>query len=152
MKIKSEIIRFIEQEQEITEEPIETPIIGDVEIVERIPPQRQVTLKELLDEVEKVIKIAERKRTKETEVKEIEVFEIKINALDIEQKMQEVIKFIDTNPIEFYQLIKRMGKNNKEEKVAVFLALLHLFQKKQVLLEQKQVFGELYVMKNEKNN
>jgi segregation and condensation protein A len=87
------------------------------------------SLKKLVGELERIMK---------------PVKTIKIEVINLQEKIEEVIRRISETPIEFGKL--RAGKG-RDELVVLFLAILHLIKERLINVEQKEQFGEIRIAK-----
>ena len=86
--------------------------------------------------------IEEIKRFKPTE-------KIKREIINLKDKIKDIMERIKNSPVNFKNFYQ---SNNKGEIIILFLAILHLFRKEKVNLEQKERFGEIIVKKSSNLN
>ena len=162
LRIKSEIllnqyiksideILFGKKEKEI--KPVER-IELDEEIPELIPKSplprfRKVTLKELIESLDKAI-ITENRRIKR-KVIEVNAFREAEIALPkrkftIKNKIKEIyeqlVKHLEENERVNFE---KLTGNNKEEKIMAFSTLLHLENQNKIWIEQEEHFGDIHI-------
>ena len=157
LKYKSEYLRYITMEEQTTldEYPVEdqdlfgapSDELPQLTLVSRIPPKRQITVDELMGEMEKVIKYENEDREVIPRGAIEEVIDFEITEEDIEKKMDEVLLRIKTNTDDtgwslFSTIIK---EQNHIEVIYSLLSLLHLTQMKMVKIRQDKVFGEIFI-------
>lgn len=129
-------------ELDVFDEGLPPSIIEPGIFVRRIP-KRKITLPELMVFLKKVITQVERKEKTRREG-ETRQLEMQINKQSLEKIMARV-----------YKEIKKMGQKTtfrelveewkKEAIVMYFFPVLHLAHKDRILLEQKEIFGEIFI-------
>lgn len=72
----------------------------------------------------------------------IETKNVKISAVSLEEKMQELLQRIKTSAAKFNELTK---EKDKKEIVVLFLAILHLIKAKLIQAEQGENFSEIQI-------
>lgn len=159
LRYKSEVLRFHEQNvaEDLLaneEEAIEKPQIEELKLLSRIPPKRPITISELLGELDKVLKYEEEKG--KIEKGKIEaIMNLKIEGKDIEKQMQEVYDLIlkQMNGGE-HVLFSNLISENEERKEVIYtlLSLLHLTQENKIGIEQKELFGEIFIWPEKNKN
>lgn len=156
LKYKSNYLKNITMEQSTLDEyPVEEPDFFNAEteelpqltLVSRIPPKRQITLDELMGEMERVIKYENTEREVIPRGAIEEIIDFEITEEDIEKKMDEVLLSIKENTDEagwslFSTIIKR---KSSIEIIYTLLSLLHLSQMKMIKLKQDKIFGEIFI-------
>jgi len=165
LRIKSEIllnkyIKSIDEilfgAKEIKKYPLER-IELDEEIPELTPRSplprfRKVTLKELLESLNKAIKTENRRIDKEilntNALREVGI-SIPQKAINIKDKIKEIYSnllghFNENTEKKKISLTEFIGEN-KEEKIIAFSPLLHLENQKKVWLDQEAPFAEIYI-------
>lgn len=151
LRYKSQVIDLQEPttDMDIPEESevIEKPQINELKILARIPPKKQVTLNELMDEIDKVIKYEE-KRGKIEKKKVEAIVNLKIEGIDIEKQMKEVYDLIlkqmnGGNHVLFSKLMSK--KPEKKEIIYTLLSILHLTQENRVRIKQNKFFGDIAI-------
>ncbi|MEM4367263.1 MAG: segregation/condensation protein A [Candidatus Anstonellales archaeon] len=149
LKMKSDILKQRE-EQVVEEVPEEIGPMPEIAISSRFPPKRQVTLEELIEEVEKVMSATERQRAPASAP--MEVVEIEMDIYDVEKEKEEVLKVLEGGAMEFFEIAYALGIKERAAQVILFLSLLHLFQSGEITIEQKELFGSIMVDKCRKNS
>ncbi len=153
LKYKSEYLRFLTMEEPVIEAyPVEEPM-GPIEempqltLVSRIPPKRQITLDELMGEMEKVIKYenADWERIPRGSISE--TIDFVIMEEDIGKKMDEVLERIKDNTDETgWSLFSRILKDsNSIEIIYTLISILHLVQERKINIKQDKLFGEIFI-------
>jgi len=155
LKYKSEYLRYLTMEEQtlITDYSTEMPLPGEVEeipqltLVSRIPPKRQITLDELVEEMERVMKYDSEERRKIPRGGITETMDFMIAEWDVEKKINDVLERIRANTDEtgwslFSSLIK--GVDNLEI-VRTLVSVLHLTQNGTIDIKQERIFGEILI-------
>ncbi|HEA46590.1 MAG TPA: hypothetical protein ENH99_02305 [Candidatus Pacearchaeota archaeon] len=165
LRIKSEILlnKYIKSIDEILfgkKEVLESRPLERIELDEEIPelvpkspiPRfRKVTLKELMDSLNKAI-ITENRRIKKEIVKSNALreaawsipkkkFSVKNKIREIYESLLGQLKEEERKKVSFTEFVG----TNREERIISFLPLLHLEQQKKVWLEQEEHFGEFHI-------
>lgn len=117
-----------------------------------VPRMRKVTLKELMEALNKAI-ITENRRIKKEIVSKNALREVGISLperkISIKDKIREIYKklLVHLNDEEIKKKVSysELIGDNKEERVIAFSPLLHLENQQKVWLEQEQSFEEIYV-------
>jgi len=125
----------------------EKPEISELKLLRRIPPTRQITLSELVGEIDKVIKYEE-KRGKIIK-KDIEtIVNLKIEKKDIEEQMNKIYSIILEHSLNNENTLFSNLISNKEDKnniVYTLLLILHLSRDRKIDIFQKQLYGEITI-------
>lgn len=139
---KKHILERIQLEEEIPELILRSPI----------PRFRKVTLKELIESLDKAITTENRRIKKEiinrNALRETS-FSIPKRKFNIKNKIEEIYKnlfnhFEENKKKKKISFTEFIGKN-KEERIISFLPLLHLEDQKKIWLEQETHFEEIYI-------
>lgn len=117
-----------------------------------IPRLRQVTLKELIDSLNKAI-ITENRRIKRVVINQNALREVGISMpkrkISIKDKIKEIysrlFKHFDENQEKKKIAFSEFTRNNKEEKIISFYPLLQLESQKKVWMEQEGHFEEIFI-------
>ncbi|MCL5018482.1 MAG: segregation/condensation protein A [Candidatus Pacearchaeota archaeon] len=164
LRIKSEILlnRYIKSIDEILfgkKEPSKSSferIELDDEIPELVPRSpmprfKKVTLKELMESLNKAIVTENRRIKKEIVSKNTfressyslpkRKFSIKDKIIEIYRNLSDLFKQAEKNKIELNEFVN----NNRDEKIVSFLPLLYLEDQKKIWLEQKSPFDEIHI-------
>ncbi len=120
-------------------EPLDVP---ELSFVERVAPKKPITLSELVQEVERVIEY-EKERILRLTKKQPEPLELKIDQFDIEKEMNTLYGSLRDEDL-FSTLVSDL---NPEDKVKIFLMLLHLEQEEKVELNQEVLYGDIKIRK-----
>lgn len=164
LRIKSEILlnQYIKSIDEILfgkKEQVK-PSLERIELDEEIPeliprsplPRfKKVTLKELIESLNKAISTENRRIKKEIVGRNTlreSSFSLPKKRFSIKDKIKEVYKNLteifdkgNENKIAYEEFVK----NNKEERISSFLPILYLEEQKKIWLEQKDHFGEIHI-------
>ncbi len=162
LRIKSEILlnRYIKSIDEILfgkkedkYKPMERIFLDD-EIPELIPKSpiprfRKVTLRELVESLNKAI-ITENRRIKKevlkgNAIREAEISLPKRNYL-IQEKIKEIYdKIVQTIKDQLNIKFVEISGETKEEKIVAFMSMLHLDNQKRIWIEQNEHFGDIFI-------
>lgn len=156
LRHKSNYLKFLQYQEQMTdyipEEPVEPlPVeeIPQLTMASRIPPKRQVTLEELVEEVEKVIKYDSEERLLRKPKGSIdEVVQFKLEEQDIERRMKEVEHSIRSSvDPEGWTIFSRLIKDRKDniELIYALVSVLFLTQKQKIDIRQDKLYGEIFI-------
>jgi len=151
LKYKSNAIRFYAEPQ-LADAPPEEPAEGalpELTLSWRIPPKRQITLNELMGEMERVIKYDSAERPKKVAA-QMPTIELDLDNYDIESEIDKLHARLKGGAdsegiILFSSLINGGGADGV---VSAITPLLHLAQRKSVYLRQDKFFGEIFINLN----
>ncbi|MFA5412308.1 MAG: hypothetical protein WC350_03110 [Candidatus Micrarchaeia archaeon] len=149
LKYKSNSIRFYAEPvpEEMGELPAEAEeAIQPLTLSWRIPPKRQITLQELVDEMERVIKYDTTERPKKIAAP-LPVMDLKLDNYDLEGEMVRLMGRMKTSAdqeglVLFSSLVNGGGS---EGVISTITPLLHLAQRKSIFLRQDKFFGEIFI-------
>jgi segregation and condensation protein A len=112
----------------------------------RIPPKRQITLEELIVEMEKIIKY-DQEKVHIPRGSIVETLDMELPERNIESDMQKVLDLVKTNTdSEGWSLFSRLRKGaDLQETVYLLLCLLHLVQFGSLDIRQDGMFGEIFI-------
>lgn len=161
LKHKSNYLRFLNYQSELNEFPLEDeqnlqgfrPMeIPELNLLSRIPPKRQITIHELVDEIDRLIDY-EKKEKRPPRGSITEVVELSIEEKDIEKVMEKVMERIkeNTDSKGWSLFSKIVESRNSRDVVDTLLAVLHLTQNDVVDIRQDKLFGEIFIHLQEKN-
>lgn len=117
-----------------------------------LPRMKKVTMEELMQALDKAIKVEERRHDKYDALlhaeKEVAIVlpKIRINISEsIKQVLRKIREFFSEGKkkLTFSNLIQEDSK--KETKIETFIPLLHLDTREKITLEQEKAFGEIYI-------
>ncbi len=156
LRLKSDQMEGQEEEEEIEPEEIEEAAPQREEVLDQLPrpplrrhTKRPVTLDELISELKKAEVVGRRKAMRERWPL---LAEKKILDPSHEEGIEERIlalgpilddMFMEKTTITFQEINTRNGET--EAGVTNYVSLLFMAQRRQVWLEQEEIFGELYV-------
>ncbi|HNT60525.1 MAG TPA: hypothetical protein PKJ97_00945 [Candidatus Bilamarchaeaceae archaeon] len=150
LKYKSNSIRFYEEPAmpEMADAPAE-PGEGEIQPLTlswRIPPKRQITLQELVDEMERAIKYDTEERPKRVAAPPPPL-ELEIDNYDLEGEMDRLMgKMRESADSEGIVLFSRLVNGGGcGGIISTITPLLHLAQRKSVLIRQDKFFGEIFI-------
>jgi segregation and condensation protein A len=155
LRYKSDYLRFLQYQEQmtdyITEEapPLESDEIPQLTLSSRIPPKRQVTLDELVKEMEKVIKYDSDERLIHKTRGGIDtIIDLKLNGVDIEAKMELLVEKIRGSVDEegwtlFSRLIDK--REDRQELIYALMSVLHLTQNERIDIRQDKLFDEIFI-------
>lgn len=154
LKYKSEYLRAITTEEQtlMTDYPAEVSMpdgeeIPQLMLVSRIPPKRQITLDELLGEMENIIKYDDESYARVPRGTVNETIDFLISEEDIEKKISDVLEKIRENSDETgWSLFSSIIQNRSNlEIIQTLVYVLHLTQKGTVDVKQDKMFGEIFI-------
>ena len=155
LRYKSDYLRFLQYQEQMTDyipeesAPLDSDEIPQLTLSSRIPPKRQVTLDELVKEMEKVIKYdSDERLVHKTRGGIDQIIDLKLNGVDIEAKMELLIEKIRGSVDEegwtiFSRLIEK--RDDRQELIYALMSILHLTQKEKIDIRQDALFGEIFI-------
>lgn len=151
LKYKSNAIRFYTEPQLMEAPPTDEPegAVPELRLSWRIPPKRQITLNELMGEMERVIKYDSAERPKKVAA-QLPTMELDLDNYDIESEIDRLHARLkgdaDSEGIVLFSSLINGG--GAEGVVSTITPLLHLAQRKSVYLRQDKFFGEIFINLN----
>jgi segregation and condensation protein A len=159
LRMKSNALVDVEEPQEIIDDDYEQFEISDYPVPAlplRRTSRRPVTLEELLSELKKAELIEKRRLERFKNIKDErratlkEVLSIAHDE-DIESRVGKMRNLLDglfenQQNIRFSDLVQTLDRSGK---VMAYLAILFLATKKEIWLDQEELFGELFIRKQE---
>ncbi|MBD3312127.1 hypothetical protein GF352_01575 [archaeon] len=159
LKMKSDLL-LLEDEEEVEEGVSLGWLFKNIdydgspeELTPRIPmkKKRRVTLNELISALNKALEVRDRRVERRREKEESRAVPLKLNRVDLSQKISEVYNTI-TN---FFSKLKKqeikfselLPSEERFDIIWTFMPLLHLCNRGKVLLNQEKCFGEILVRK-----
>lgn len=136
--------QFVEQQVFVEEPPVEVSML---QLRVRVPPKRTVTLADLIQALEEVMKI-EKRREERLKEKPIQLLELKIPTYNIEKEMENILtKAQQLADREGWLTFSQLLPKEKTPKNIVFtlLPVLHLVQEEKLYLLQERIFGEIFL-------
>lgn len=158
LRLKADYLSIFEEEEEVlpSEKPLEdlgiNPDLVQLGYPMKRVPKRQVTLEELMHALKKATAVEKRREVRR------QLFARRLQSVmpteeDITQKIENIMKEIDelmkklnTNKIEFRQIVDRWKRDIIVEH---FVPILHLEQDRKIETEQPEIFKEIYISKKE---
>ncbi len=153
LKYKSDYLKFLNYQSELTEFPADEDVaaapeeIPQLTLSSRIPPRRQVTAEELINEMEQIIKYEDVERVRIPRGAIIETVDLELREHDIENDMVRVLDRIRQHTDrEGWSLFSAVTKGQDiQEKVYTLMCILYLVQGGQLDIRQDKIFGEIFV-------
>jgi segregation and condensation protein A len=152
LKYKSNYLKFLKYQTELPEfipepEAAGAEALPQLMLSARIPPKRQITLDDLLGEMERIIKYDDAERVRVPRGAITETVDLELPERDIGQDMAGVLQRVrDGSDGEGWSLFSRLTEGYDLRKtVYTLLCLLHLMQDEAVDLRQDEIFGELFI-------
>ncbi|MEW5996720.1 MAG: segregation/condensation protein A [Candidatus Micrarchaeota archaeon] len=151
LRYKSNALRFFEEPQPAGPAPDEQAAdpMPELSLSIRIPPRRQITLNELMEEMERVIKYDSRERPKNVAA-QLPTLELDLDNYDMESEIDKMYARLkggaDSEGIIVFSSLVNGG--GAEGIVSALTPLLHLAQRKSVCLRQDRFFGEIFINVN----
>lgn len=145
LRMKSDAMEEQEEEEEIEEAPEEAP--EEMAYTLPQPPvrrrtRRPVTLDELIAELKKAEMVGRRRAIRQRPAEPEE----EILDLSHEEGVEDRIKLLSPVIEDMLSIKERVElKDIEGDRIMNYLALLFMAQRKQIWLEQEQIFGELFI-------
>ncbi len=143
---QSEITDYIPEEVPLEMGPADN--LPELTLSSRIPPKRQITFDELVNEMERIIKYENEERVvRKPRGAIVDTVDLQLEGEDIEAKMGEVRTKIKKNTdSEGWSLFSHLlEKRDRQELVYTLLSVLHLTQSKEIDIKQDKMFGEIFI-------
>ncbi len=156
LKYKSNYLGFLQQ-SELTEYmpdegmPVDLPTFDDLPqltLSSRIPPKRQITMDELVTEMERIIHYETEERTARKPRGSIQnTVDLELVEQDLESKMNEVLKKIKkhSDKTGWSRFSSITGREDSTGVIYTLLSILHLTQTEDVDILQEDMFGEIFI-------
>lgn len=156
LRYKSDYLKFLQYQEQMTDylpeeeaHPLPMDEVPQLTLTSRIPPKRQVTLDELVEEVERVIKYESDERLVRKPKGGIEeIVNFHLEEEDIEARMNEITEKIRSSvDDEGWTLFSRLLKDREDkiELIYALMSILHLTQKETIDIKQDKMFGEIFI-------
>jgi segregation and condensation protein A len=156
LKYKSNYLSFLQQSElseymEEEEVPLDLPPVDELPqltLSSRIPPKRQITIDELVSEMERIIHYENREETVRKPRGSIQSsVDFELIEQDIESKMEDVLGRIKqkTDETGWSRFSMIAPPDDPVETVYALLSVLHLTQTKDVEILQEEMFGEIFI-------
>lgn len=153
LKYKSNYLRMLSYQADLEQYiPEGGEVAGAGELPEltlasRIPPRRQITLDELVSEMERIIKYENVERTHIPRGAIVETVDLELQQGDVEKDMQALLARIrEGTDSEGWSMFSRLVSGYEPRAVVYSLVcILHLVQMEAVDIHQDELFGELFI-------
>jgi segregation and condensation protein A len=154
LKYKSNYLKLLSYQTELTEfdqQPDEVSFGAEefpqLAFSSRIPPKRQITLEELIGEMERIIKYDDMERVRIPRGSIVETIDMELPEQDIERDMGRILQLVRENTDqEGWSMFSRVVRSaDIRETVYTLLCLLHLVQSGSVDIRQDEMFGEIFI-------
>jgi segregation and condensation protein A len=121
--------------------------LPELTLSSRIPPRRQITLNELVSEMERIIKYENVERSHAHRGVITETLDLELQQGDVERDMQQLLGRIkDNTDSEGWSIFSRLVDGCEPRGVVYSLVcLLHLVQMESVDIRQDELFGEIFI-------
>jgi len=163
LKYKSNYLKMLDYQSDLTDFVTGGELLQETDVVSieelpqltlssRIPPKRQITLDELVDEMERVIKYEDIERVRIPRGSIVETVDLELHQHDIERDMELILEKVRENTdSEGWSLFSRVVEGSSlQEVVYTLMCLLHLVQMNNVDIRQDEMFGEIFIYLVEK--
>lgn len=155
LKYKSNYLRMLSYQSDL-EQFIPGGVVVDAAAVEelpeltlasRIPPRRQITLDELVSEMERIIRYEDAERPHIPRGAIVETLDLELQQGDVEQDMRQLLLRIRENTdTEGWSMFSRLVSGYEPRAVVYSLVcLLHLVQMEAIDIRQDELFGEIFI-------
>jgi len=152
LKYKSDYLKFLSYQSELAEFPAAEesdpiPEIPQLELSSRIPPRRQITAEELINEMERVIKYENIERVRIPKGSIVDTVDLQLSEHDLENDLAKVIDLIEQHTdSEGWSLFSKITEGNDSAKrVYNLLCLLYLVQEEKINIKQDKMYGEIFI-------
>ncbi len=155
LKYKSEYLRSlsIDPNQQtalddyLPDERVPIDEIPQLAFASRIPPKRQITLEELMGEMERIIKYDDENRIKIPKGSIVDTVDLELSEHDVDHDIDQLFQQIKQNTdAQGWSLFSKLttGKSMREV-VYSLLCLLYLAQRQDIDIRQDDMFGEIFI-------
>ncbi|MFH1222145.1 MAG: segregation/condensation protein A [Candidatus Micrarchaeota archaeon] len=152
LKYKSDYLKYFTAPP-VTELPLEADSALDVSeiphlsLVARIPPKRQITIEELMGEMERVLKYESNEIRRMPKGSVTEFVDLNLPGQDIEKVKTEMLERIRVNIDEtgFATFTSILREKGNLEIIYALLSVLHLSQDRAIAIHQEKLFGEILI-------
>jgi segregation and condensation protein A len=160
LKYKSNYLRFLNAQQAdmmdfIPEEPepVDQGEMPQLTLSSRIPPKRQITLDELIDEMEKVIKYDDTERVRIPRGAITETVDLELPERNIEDDMRDLlVRVRDSRDCEGWSMFSHLVEGRDQQQIVyTLLCLLHLVQTDSIDLRQDKLYEEIFIHYNKED-
>lgn len=154
-KLVAEEIPYLEnlifppEPEEYFEEEKPEYIIPDLSIKTPQARKRKVNMNDLISALHKALEVNHRRVMRKVAERNFKIPEIPQKKIDISELIKDVYNkilsfFQKKEPVTFSKLIP---SDKKDDKILTFIPLLHLDYQEKIVLEQKESFGEIDILK-----
>ena len=158
LKYKSDYLKALSYQSELPEYPADADALPEPEelpqltLSSRIPPKRQITLDELVSEMERIIKYDEVERIRIPRGSITETVDLELAEHDIEHDMELTLGRIrdNTDPTGWSLFSRLTDGLDMQGTVYTLLCVLHLVQLGSLDLKQDKMWGEIFLFLREK--
>ncbi|MBN1170385.1 segregation/condensation protein A [Candidatus Micrarchaeota archaeon] len=157
LKYKSDYLKFLSYQSELNDFPIEEAIepieeIPQLTLSARIPPRRQITAEELIQEMEKIIKYENVDHVRIPRGSIVDTIDLELSEHDVEKDMLDVMDKIRQNTDETGWSLFSAITRGYEVRAVVYtlLCLLYLVQNDSINIKQDKMFGDIFIHINKK--
>ncbi|MBU4502182.1 MAG: segregation/condensation protein A [Nanoarchaeota archaeon] len=155
-KLIAEEIPYLEhliyppEEEEYFDEERPEYIIPDLAIKTPQARKRTVSMNDLVSALHKALEVNHRRVMRRVAEKNFKMPEIPQKKIDISKLImnvyQRILSFFKKNePVTFNKLV---NSDKKDDKIMTFIPLLHLDHQEKIILEQKEHFGDINILKH----
>ena len=121
--------------------------INAIELRGRIPPKGRITIEDLVNAIEEVIKITKKREEQNQHVESLPQIQIKLSEFRVDKEMEKLYQKIKQNTdsyglVTFSQLLE---EKTKKQIIYTFIPLLFLAQNGKINLMQEEIFGEIFI-------
>ncbi len=155
LKYKSNYLKMLSYQSEIPEfapggEEAGVPLVEEypeLTLSSRIPPKRQITIEELIGEMERIIKYDETERVHIPRGAIMETFDMELPDRDIDADMDRVMARVSqSTDSEGWSLFSKLTAGMEmRDTVYTLICILHLVQAGRLDIRQDTMFGEVFV-------
>ncbi len=154
LKYKSNYLKMLSYQSEIPEfaggEEAPGPLVEEypeLTLSSRIPPKRQITLDELIGEMERIIKYDETERVHIPRGAIVETMDMELPERDIDADMDRVMAQVGENTDgEGWSLFSKLTSGmGMRDTVYTLICVLHLVQAGRLDIRQDTMFGEVFI-------
>jgi len=142
LSYQSDMADFAQAEGEVAIEEI-----PELSFSSRIPPKRQITIDELVSEMERIIRYEGDDRIHIPRGSIVETMDLEIPERNIERDMESLIQRLkELSDAEGWSLFSRLTAGcDKRTTIYSLLCLLHMVQGGMVDMKQDKMFGEIFI-------
>ena len=153
LKYKSNYLKFLSYQTELPEfaPEAEAHVVAEempvLTLTSRIPPKRQITLPELLTEMERIIKYDTTERVKIPRGAIVDLVDLELSNHNIDEDLSGVFEKIKKNVDgEGWALFSRLVRGKEPTDVVYdLLCVLYLVQNGSIDVKQDTLFGEVFI-------